>query len=259
MRGGSALREIIAQAHLDKSDEEIRAEIMRELPIGALCPEEPETCAGQASVGRLLDCPWLDECPHRERRERYRHRCGLEVMGFGRTFWEVTWDHIPEDVAGPLLLYRDSIEQRLRDGDGWGLSGPVGAGKTSALALTGRAAQQIGADVQYCSTAEMLAKIHGGESPRYWAHSDLLLLDDLGAEYVDRRHYNVSQLQHVVDLRWEKGLSICFTTNLTRDDVKGISELARTFDRLCHRCAWLATQRESQRRRATVEDWLPDD
>ena len=256
---GKVMDEIVQGLELATPDEEVRKELRERLPVGTLCPAEPQACNGTVVVGgRLLDCPHLDECPFQDARAQHRDQRVLKALGVGRALWGVMWEGIPQDVAEPLLLYRDTIRQRLRAGQGWGLSGPVGAGKTAALALTGRAAAEVGADVQYLSVAEMLARFHDGASPTFFAVSDLLLLDDLGAEYIDARRYNLAKLQQVVDLRWERELPICFTTNLSRKTLLEMPELSRTFSRLDNRCAWLVTRRESQRRRARTADWLEE-
>lgn len=250
----------MAQIDLDTSDEALREQLASRLPLGALCPDDPTSCNGQVTVGgRLLDCPHLDDCPHHDDRQLRRRQAALESMGFGVAYRHVRWSGIPPEAQRALCWYRDSIQERLRAGDGWGLVGKVGSGKTSALALTGVAASEAGADVQYASVSDILTRLHDGESPVYYVGSDLLLMDDLGAEYLDRRGYNLAQLQHIVDLRWERGRSICFTSNLSKDELRSLPALARTYDRLRSRCVMLGTRRGSQRGEATTDDWETDD
>lgn len=255
-------REMTQRAQERSREVQAAAEAMAKQPVGSLCPDRPERCEGYVpanDLGAIIDCPHLDDCPHADERAAYQQRIRLGRLGFGASMHTVSWEKVPDDVSGAVELYRDSIDDRLRLGEGFVLSGPVGAGKTAVLALVALTADEHQADVEYTSVADLYVCFHDGLAPEKWADTDLLLLDDLGAEYADRAGFLLAQLQHLIDLRWQQRHSMIVATNLTRETLETDTALRRTYDRLQDRCPWLRTSRGSQRTPARVADWQEGD
>lgn len=119
------------------------------------------------------------------------------------------------------------------------ISGSVGAGKTSAAMAAGTAAAEKGLTVQFVTHARYLAMLQPGGQPdgmsrdqvrtRYRRNSQLLVLDDFGAEWdvpgEDKDPKPVSEwarkeTHELVSDRVGAGLPTIFTTNLSSDAVK---------------------------------------
>ena len=112
-----------------------------------------------------------------------------------RPLVELTWDH----RTFPVAVQRQALQQALRDAHlyaeaptGWlFLCGPCGAGKSHLAAAIANELAGAGWGVTYASVPELLRFVRGGigggeADARLEAlmHIDLLMLDDIGAEYL---------------------------------------------------------------------------
>lgn len=119
--------------------------------------------------------------------------------------------------------------------DGWALVlvGGVGAGKTVAAARAAFEALQRGESVEWVATLQASrANAFGPEAEareRAWMSADLLVVDDVGAEFASDAWRSI--LGAVLDVRWGNNLRTLLTSNLTLPELKERLG-ARTMDRI---------------------------
>lgn len=108
--------------------------------------------------------------------------------------------------------------------------GPSGLGKTFLSSAIAHYLLNTGKDVLYISANSlfpMLEDLHfgrGDEKSAYTAEKalscDLLILDDLGAEFVTQ--FTASELFRIVNQRLLEGRKMVFSTNLSLSDIAGV-------------------------------------
>lgn len=127
------------------------------------------------------------------------------------------------------------------------LSGPVGVGKTVAVArwclarparIVFTRATTFAASSRY--DAESRAKYYGSAG---------LCLDDLGTEYADKKESFLVDLDELVDTYYADARPLLITTNLKSGEFRERYGV-RVWDRLHDCAAWLSVKGESLRRTA---------
>jgi DNA replication protein DnaC len=146
------------------------------------------------------------------------------------------------DLAAPAIA-------RLRNTTGSGivvLSGPHGCGKT--LAATWWAAQRRDR-VRFLRASEFATSSRYEREARTDLFSSPLVLDDLGAEYVDTKGNFLSDLDALVDTFYADMRPLVITTNCTYEKFK-LRYDARITDRLSQRGRWISLNGASLRGKA---------
>ena len=267
---------LMQRAHANAEEGRKLGDAFRErvakMSFADLCPEQPWYCTGEIrsdpkedGLETWIDCPHADsDCPHKEPRARTARAKRLRQLEFGEEAQYPTWERVPGDLKGAVETYRETLEERLNEGDGLTIGGNVGAGKTCCLALIataimptrdelsrGFAPGKLG--IVYTSALKLFNILHRAEGDLGATTCDLLLLDDLGTEYPSG--FALSQFHELMDERWANRRSTVVTTNRQKDDLANDASIGRIFDRLKQRNPYVATAVQSQRQEAKVSDW----
>ena len=190
--------------------------------------------------GRCDGSGWiLDEheqahsCECRDRRISRARTVGV-ATAIPKRFRGVSFDRPPvsdmersssqdlRTVVHVVRDYCDHIDERLDEGRGLWLMGPVGTGKTSLAMLVAKTALSAGHTVAIYSVPQLLARIRrtydgdpGEQSYLEFFERlttvELLHLDDLGSER--RTDWVLEQLYAIVNRRYEEQLPIVVTMN----------------------------------------------
>lgn len=223
----------------------------------ALCPNaSPERCEGWSGVMNWwLRCPAVvTTCPHLAARRMYVRKlfaATLPVYARRPMMEEI----VPGLRDGPLGVrrYCETIGKRVLEGAGMTLLGPVGCGKTCALACIGYAAVgHFVGTVLYVDAAVLFGKLHEKDATAYF-DAELLLLDDLGKEYA--ADWGLSGFHLLIEHRRAKGLSTCLTTNLSAARLQEADSVARVIDRFKEVNSTVETRAKSQRRPLREDAW----
>lgn len=182
-----------------------------------------------------------------------RQRIRSSGFPFVKTLSDFDWDFQPsiprakvEELA--TLRFVDDAENVL-------LVGSPGVGKTHLAVAIGIEAVKAGREVRFCDCAKLIADLKDAASRgildkrlRYYAHSKLLIIDELGYLDVDERGADL--MFQLVSTRYEQRSTI-ITTNV------GIGGWAKVFgddvtasaiaDRVCHHCALIKITGRSYR------------
>ena len=174
----------------------------------------------------------------------------LSRCGIGARYWDATRERLRE--PGPIVAYLDNLPDDVRDGRGLLLLGPVGTGKTAALALIAREAQDRltgWTPVWYCTTSRLISHLlRGTEMMRFQdttsgrgepyevdpKDATLLLLDEFGAAY--ESDYAMAAFEDYLGLRYDQRLATCVAANLTPEQIKAKPHYARMVDRWKETC-----------------------
>lgn len=197
----------------------------------------------------------------------------LRRVGIPSTALHPRWEDVPTSggFRDVLRSYCETLRGRVASGHGLILSGPVGVGKTCALALIAAEVelQAIGCSCHFIRLPDLYEKLHRcsrgeiigdyGERRSFedlaeW-HCGLLLLDDLGTQYASP--FAQAQWHSLMEHRYSEALATCITTNLSVPDLRADGEMARVYDRLRETCVCVATDSDepSKRRQLTTADW----
>lgn len=268
------VRDAERRAKQAADDHSRRQDILAAKRGGSFCPPNPATCRGWVLVeGTETLCPyegtetlkrelWDPQrnpdglCPHWYARETRWRVLRLIAEGLPQDAATAEWSGLPENLEVAMRRYCATLKERVQAGDGMIITGGVGGGKTSALALVAAQALKTLSDGawMFCEAVDLLEWLADrDERANQAVETPLLLLDDLGTEYAHER--TAAKFGKLVNARWGNKRSTVVTTNLGREDLSQGGRLARMLDRLQHRAPWLVVQRESQRRPARVQDW----
>jgi DNA replication protein DnaC len=187
--------------------------------IRAVAPA-PEPHPAPARPGELADLPH----PLEERR-----RLGWARAIPSRFVWAQLEDLTDHDPDTRTALADWSGEPRGRN---LVLLGPVGTGKTHAAVAAVRALHDRGDEVVFLPVVELLDQLRPG-GPEHalseYAHADVLVLDDLGAERPTE--WTGERLYALINRRWLEERPTVATTNLDPDPLRtALGE--RVFSRL---------------------------
>ncbi len=196
--------------------------------------------------------------PHRLARKK-----AAAVQGrLPKRFREVSFDREPlvslerssQHVIREVRQYCRDIVGQLEAGRGLWFTGDVGTGKTTLAMLVSKTAMEADRTVAIYSLPRLLAMLrdtYSDDAP-YTLNElidrlcavDLLHVDDVGAEQTSS--WVLEQLYTIVNTRYEDGLSVMLTTNLSDEELKAqIGD--RTVSRLNEMCSILPLHGDDQR------------
>ncbi|MBQ8001929.1 MAG: ATP-binding protein [Clostridia bacterium] len=258
-------------ADSEMSSEEFVARIMSENK--ALCDEKARLLVANGYDVNYLDPPFvcplcsdtgynadnkLCSCLKAELTNRALSDANLTAHMAGQTFENFNLGYYDNEInpefgisardnaASILLVAREFVENFSLPGKNLLLYGPSGLGKTFLSSAIATELIKKGVDVLYISSNSlfpMLNNMHfgrGDEKSSYISEkvldADLLILDDLGAEFITT--FTASELFRIMNHRLLTGKKMIFSTNLTLDEIKAsysariVSRLIGEFDNL---------------------------
>ena len=192
-------------------------------------------------------------------RAEWLRRCGV-----GERYWDVDRARLRE--PGQVVPYLDALGEKVAEGRGLLLLGPVGVGKTATLSLIASTAMEHEIMGAWYTTATRLIThlLRGTEMRREWVYSDdgyggregreedvdpkewpLLLLDEFGAAY--ESEYTMGAFEDYLGYRYDRKRATCVATNLTPDEIRHNSHYARMVDRWREICIVVGIGGESMR------------
>ena len=181
----------------------------------------------------------------------------LRQAGFPESKME-DWTFASADGENEKIItvaknYVENFSQMKKDGKGLLLFGTVGTGKTFVSACIANALIDKGYGVLMTNFARIANTVQGmfeGKQEYYDSFNrfPLLILDDLSAER--KTEYMQEIVYNVIDARYQAGLPLIVTTNLTSDELKHPADVTnqRTFSRLFEMCIPLQVEGIDRRR-----------
>jgi len=183
----------------------------------------------------------------------------LRLCGVGERYWDSHDDRLRE--AGDIIAYMEHLTENLSQGRGLLILGPLGVGKTSALALIARSCYGSGYKCWYTTVTKLIEHLLRGNGmktvydtsglergnayqvdPRGWP---VLLLDEFGSAY--ESEYAMAAFEDYVGWRYDNKLAVCVAGNLTVLQLKQNLHYARMIDRWRETSAVIQIGGESMR------------
>lgn len=200
---------------------------------------------GQCHLGEYahLMCP-----AHARGLCRPRRRGQIVAMGLGKRYADPSPERLMPQLRQAVKEYLESLTENIDTGRGLWLAGPLGVGKTSALACIADAALAAGKTVVYRTANELcdlLARSSGSERPPVY-QVDMLLIDDIGAEA--SADWVQSKVADLVDWRYRQMLATCYASNVLPTDLQSPA-WERVADRIRETCDVYWQDGESWRRK----------
>ena len=177
------------------------------------------------------------------RRESAQRALPLFGSYFGKRYIEFDKNQVPKRTA------LDELDSCI-------LGGPVGTGKTHALAyLVDHIAKRnamagiksgFEGDFAFYRCSDVFSKLHKGEEiedkdRRY------MVIDDYGREYVEP--WALSQFEELIEYRYGRDLKMLIACNLTKEQFLARPGFERIADRLLELCSWVTLTGASKRRK----------
>ncbi len=204
------LKQSARQRH--RRAEELAHKLLAEGRWKDVCPSPDGTaCQGQLVVrvdGQRVEIP----CPLAGKMCPPRRRALLIALGFGPRYSNPSLDRMLPVIREAVERYVSQLESNLHHGRGIWLAGPVGIGKTAALAYIAAAAWQPDRSILYRTAPELFDELAREGVTDVHRDCELLLLDDLGTEY--DANWPLSRFGDLMDWRWRYMKAVCVTSNL---------------------------------------------
>lgn len=145
-----------------------------------------------------------------------------------------------------VARYVGAVMENVARGHGLVFLGSTGVGKSSAAGLVGREALMAGCSVAWWYVPDLFA-LTLDERRHHFGRmigADLLIWDDFGVQGITA--FNLGFLDRVVERRYQRGLPMLVTTNLTTEGLRDPA-LARMRDRWRERSTAIVFAGESMR------------
>ena len=173
----------------------------------------------------------------------------LNNIEIGKLYWEVDEKKIiPQKLLNAFIV---NLKDNIKKGKGVILSGGLGVGKTTILCWiakevfkNGKSSGYLVSDgnyvptswsplcnIRFISVSRLFSLIYNKDIDdlENYERCKLLLLDDFGREY--GHDFPVSIFEDFIEYRYSNMLSTIVTTNLTKEQLKGLTKYARVVDR----------------------------
>lgn len=193
-----------------------------------------------------------EEQMRREEAERRREVCFRYKQRMKNGTFD-TDDRQNETLSNAMWKYAEDFEEHKREGTGLLLYGTVGTGKTFYAACIANRLLDKGYDVLCTSITELVNKMQADFSDKQDVLDDLrkyqlLIIDDMGVER--DTPYMQEQVYTIIDSRYQSGLPMIVTTNLTAEELKKQDDRPhkRIYDRLLEKCFPIEMSGQSRRR-----------
>lgn len=179
--------------------------------------------------------------------------------GLGERYRHCSFDNFEEHpgnsaAAKAAQRYAARIGEKIRQGRGLLLSGPLGTGKSHLAAAVVKAAVQNGRTTIMERVPKLLITLRGTynggpvteqQLMRAMTDADLLVLDDAGSE--KWTEWTEPTLYTIIDERYNRERAVFITTNLTLDELQQKIG-TRAMDRIVDMCDIVETSGPSYRR-----------
>ena len=220
----------------------------RVVPIICKCQQEKDKA--------LLDEMRAED--ERRRINRLRRKCFPTPKEAACTFAQD--DRSNPRISDAMRRYVEKWTEVKQDGMGLLLYGPVGTGKTFFAACIANALIDKGDDVMMTSFARIVNTMQGHFEGRQ-EHLDklvshsLLVIDDLGTERGS--DYMLEQVYSVINARYQTGLPLILTTNISIAEIKEPADLKyqRIYDRVLEMCHPVEIPGRSRRRESVKKNF----
>lgn len=230
-------------------------------------PEPVETCEvcgkpvklkmrflGQETVVHC-SCACVEERRRREEDTRRKAEAELErrrnkkyslmdEKARAATFEKLKVDDDNRQIANAAENYCQQWEQNKRDNNGLLFYGKPGRGKTTIACCIANRLLDMGVSVKAMSVNDMIQRVKDSfdnygqdgetELKREIKNADMLILDDLGAEY--KTDWSAALVYEIIDARYRSQKPTIVTTNLAisalREHLTDNNGVSRAYDRL---------------------------
>jgi DNA replication protein DnaC len=181
----------------------------------------------------------------------------LRLAGVPPDFVSMTWTDVKpqpgvkgfDGAVKTCRAFSENITEHLDNGDSLVLCGTVGVGKSLLATLICRGAREGGRTVLFARTRALLDRLKDWDNAFDFREeleaADLLVLDDLGAEYAS--DWTRAEVDALVSARHADRRSLIVTTNLSPVDLAKLYS-PRVLDRLRERGPALEIRGPSYRR-----------
>jgi len=205
----------------------------------------------------------MDKCEHLEaktilaKKDKYFASCRLGKRFIDRRFDNFITEEYNTEALHVCYNYVASIKERLQDGKGLLLMGPVGTGKTHLVAsMIHEAIEKHVVLAVFVTVPELLARIRAsfekgnqetqGELFELVRSADLLVLDDIGAEKTSE--WVREQLYIIINSRYDDLKPVVITSNCTAEELEErIGE--RATSRIIEMCDWVVVDGPDYRKK----------
>lgn len=208
----------------------------REVIVNCFCACIEEKRRREEEARQKAEAEW-------ERRRNKRYSL-MDEKARAATFEKLKIDDDNRRIASAAENYCRQWEQNRRDNNGLLFYGKPGRGKTTIACCIANRLLDMGVSVKAMSVNDMIQRVKDSfdkngqdgetELKREIKNADMLILDDLGAEY--KTDWSAALVYEIIDARYRSQKPTIVTTNLTMfalcehlTDNNGVS---RAYDRL---------------------------
>jgi DNA replication protein DnaC len=199
-------------------------------------PEKIERFAAE------LPMQWREEQRWREERKKARLAEFLKAMPQRAAEFALA-----TSIEDPLIKRVADWKEKQRDGGILVLSGPAGVGKTVAACWWANGFDRVPMFMRASEFATTSRYDH--DARENWQKQRALILDDLGAEYLDPKGSFLVDLDELVDFFYADKKYLLITTNCDKATFKARYG-ERITDRLSEAGTWIAVPGASRRKKA---------
>jgi DNA replication protein DnaC len=208
--------------------------------------EPDESSAQMLRFTSELPAEWEREQRHRAEVRKKRRQDFLEAMPLRAAEFA-----IKATTEDPLIKRVSDWAKKTRDDGGIAvLSGPAGVGKTVAACWWADGFPRVPMFMRASEFATMSR--YDQEGREQWQRQHALILDDLGAEYLDPKGSFLVDLDELIDIFYAGKKYLVITTNCDKATFKARYG-NRIVDRLAEVGTWIAVPGESRRKKAKAE------